>query len=126
MTGLLWLLPVLAVLFTLSGILGHYDSRVRRHGIHALVFRGLTAHQNWAGKNVTNRGWLRPGTKALTPTGHAHRRWFWPGWQHCLWRVRNTVLSLLVCTALLFRFRSAVEYLAVTAAAGAAYGAWRT
>ena len=90
----MFLLAVLLVLltgFVLSGIAGHYDARLRKHGPHALAFRWFFATANWAGKPVTNRGWNRPGTKALTPTGHAHRRWYLPGWQHALWRTRNTL-----------------------------------
>ena len=71
-------LLVLVVLFALSGVLGHYDSRISKHGPHALLARWLFAHKNWAGNPVTNRGFTRPGTKALTPTGHAHRRWYLP------------------------------------------------
>jgi len=126
MTDLIGLIIVVLAVFAFSGVAGHYDSRIRRHGIHALVFRWLTAHQNWAGKNVTNRGWFRPGTKALTPTGHAHRRWYLPGWQHALWRIRNTATAMLVLAGLLFRFRPTLEYLGVTVAAGTAYGAWRS
>lgn len=118
-------LLVLVVLFAASGIAGHYDSRLRKHGIHALAWRWFTARANWAGKPVTNRGWNRPGTKALTPTGHAHRRWYLPGWQHALWRIRNTAAAILVPVALLLHFRRAVDYLGATAAVAAGYGTWR-
>jgi hypothetical protein len=116
---------VLLAWFVLAGVGGHYDDRLKKHGPHALLARWLFAHRNWANKPVTNRGWNRPGTKALTPTGHAHRRWYWPQWQHALWRTRNTLAALLLAAGLLFQFRRMVEYLAVTAAAGAGYGAWR-
>jgi hypothetical protein len=119
------LLLALLVLFVLSGVAGHYSDRLRKHGPHALLARWLFAHQNWSGKAITNRGWTRPGTKALTPTGHAHRRWYLPQWQHALWRIRNTLVTLLLAADLLFRFRRTAEYLTVTAAAGAALGAWR-
>lgn len=114
------------VLFAASGVAGHYDSRLRKHGPHALTWRWLTASAGWHGRPVTNRGWTRPGTKALTPTGHAHRRWYLPRWQHALWRIQWTLVTLLTCASLLFRFRRTAEYLAVTAVAGAAWGAWRT
>jgi hypothetical protein len=120
------LLVGLLALFVLSGVAGHYNSRLHRHGPHALVARWLFAHQNWAGKPVTNRGFTRPGTKALTPTGHAHRRWYLPQWQHALWRIRNTLVTLLLLADLLFHFRRTLDYLAVTAAACAAYGTLRT
>lgn len=126
MTDLSVLTLCLILWFVLAGVLGHYNDRLDKIGPHTLLARWLFAHKNWAGKPVTNRGWTRPGTKALTPTGHAHRRWYLPGWQHALWRIRNTVMTVLVLAGLLFRFRSTLEYLSVTAAAGAAYGAWRS
>ncbi len=122
---LLVLLLVLAVLFALSGVLGHLDARFRKHGPHALTWRWLSAGAGWHGKAVTNRGWTRAGTKALTPTGYAHRRWYLPRWQHALWRVQWTLVTLLTCAGLLFQSRRTADYLAVTAAAGAGYGAWR-
>jgi hypothetical protein len=125
MTGVLVLLLVLLGCFVVSGIAGHYDSRIRKHGPHALAFRWFFATANWAGKPVTNRGFARPGTKALTPTGHAHRRWYLPGWQHALWRTRNTLVTVLTCTGLLFQTRRTAEYVGVTAAAGAGLGVWR-
>ena len=122
---LLGLTLALVVLFALSGVLGTLDARFRKHGPHALTWRWLTAGTGWHGKHVTNRGWTRPGTKALTPTGYAHRRWYLPRWQHALWRIRNTLVTVLTCAGLLFQSRRTADYLAVTAAAGAGYGAWR-
>src|SRR6185437_12040988 len=125
MTVLFLLLVALVVVFALSGVLGHYDSRVRKHGIHALTWRWLTASTGWHGKPVTNRGVTRPGTKALTHTGYAHRRWYLPQWQHALWRIQWTLVTILTCASLLFRPRAAADYLGVTVLAGAGLGAWR-
>ena len=125
MTPVLVLVLALVTCFVLSGVAGHYDARIRKHGPHALLARWLFAHQNWAGKAVTNRGWNRPGTKALTPTGHAHRRWYLPQWQHALWRTRNTLVTVLACAGLLFQTRRTAEYVGVTALAGAGLGALR-
>jgi len=124
MSALLVLL-VLVVVFALSGVAGHIDSRFRKHGPHALAWRWFTAGSNWSGKAVTNRGLTRPGTKALTPTGHAHRRWYLPRWQHALWRTQWTFVTVLTCTGLLLQSRRTLDYLGVTAAAGAAFGTWR-
>ena len=121
---LVLLLVVLVLLFALSGVAGHLDSRFRKHGPHALTWRWLTG-EAWHGKILTNRGWTRPGTKALTPTGYAHRRWYLPRWQHALWRIQWTLVTLLTCAGLLLRSRPTADYLAVTAMAGAGYGAWR-
>jgi hypothetical protein len=125
MAGLLWLLAVAAGLWALTGVLKHARRRLRKEGSHALVWRWLFARSNWAGKPVTNRGWNRPGTKALTATGFAHRRWYWTGWQHAAWRIQWTVVVLLTAAGLLLRFRSATQYLAVTALAGGGLGLWR-
>ena len=81
------------VLFAAYGVARHLDARVRKHGPHALTWRWLTA-EAWHGRPITNRGWTRPGTKALTPTGHAHRRYYWPRWRHTLWRLQWTLASL--------------------------------
>lgn len=124
MTGLLVLAIVLVVLFAACGIAAHLDSRVKKHGPHALTWRWISG-QSWHGKTITNRGWTRAGTKALTATGYAHRRYYLPRWQHALWRVRNTTAAVLAGAGLLFQPRRTAEYLGVTAAAGAGYGAWR-
>jgi hypothetical protein len=119
------LLLVLVVLFAVSGVLGALDSRFRKHGPHALTWRWLTG-EAWHGKPVTNRGWTRPGTKALTPTGFAHRRHYLPRWQHAAWRVQWTLAALLTAAGLLLQSRRTADYLAVTATAGAGFGAWRS
>lgn len=120
-----WPVPVaLVALFALYGILGHLDSRVRKHGPHALTWRWLSG-EAWHGRAITNRGWGRPGTRALTTTGYAHRRWYWPRWQHALWRVQWTLVTVLTCASLLLRPRGTADYLGVTALAGAGYGSLR-
>jgi hypothetical protein len=119
------LLLGLLVLFVLAGIGGHYSDRLRKHGPHALAFRWFAASAGWHGKPVTNRGFARPGTKALTPTGHAHRRWYWPQWQHALWRTGWTLVTLLLAADLLLQFRRTLAYLGVTAAGCAGYGTLR-
>ena len=113
------------LVFAAYGVVGHLDARVRKHGPHALAWRWFSASGNWTGKAITNRGWTRPGTKALTPTGHAHRRWYLPRWQHALWRTEHTLAAVLLAFGLLLQPRRTLDYLGVTAAAGAAYGSWR-
>ena len=124
MKALLLLLLVLTLLFALSGVLGHLDTRIKRHGPHALAWRWFTG-EAWHGEALTNRGWTRPGTKARTDTGHAHRRWYMPRWQHALCRIRTTLVTVLTCAGLLFQFQRTVEYAGVTLGGGAGYGAWR-
>ena len=45
----------------------------------------------WHGKPVTDAGWLRPGQKALTPTGHATRWWHLPRWKRAAHRTGWTL-----------------------------------
>jgi hypothetical protein len=125
MTALLLLILAVIILFVLYGVLKHVEQRIRQHGIHALTWRWLSAKPHH-GKPLTTRGWTRPGApKALTATGYTHRRYYWPRLQHALWRIQWTLVTVLTCLSLLFRFRPAVSYLGVTACAGAACGVWR-
>jgi hypothetical protein len=115
MAGFLLLALAGLGLFTVTGVVRHFRRRLAKVGVHALTFRWLFAPTNWAGKPVTNRGWNRPGTKALTATGFAHRRWYWTGWQHAAWRIQWTVAALLLAAGLALRFRPAEQYLELTA-----------
>lgn len=117
------LILALLGLFVLAGVGRHAGQRLARHGIHALTWRFLTG-QSWHGKANTNRGWTRSGTKALTVTGYTHRRQYLPRWRHTLWRVQWVLVTLLTGAGLLFQFRRATQYLAVTALAAACYGLW--
>jgi hypothetical protein len=65
----------LIVILVIAGIGGVARTRVRKHGFLVLAWRWLSGEAHH-GKPVTNAGWTRKGTKALTPTGHAHRWWF--------------------------------------------------
>ena len=118
------LIVAVIVLFAGSGVAGHFDSRIRKHGPHALTWR-LLSGEAWHGNPVTNRGWTRRGTKALTRTGHAHRRWYLPRWQHALWRIQWILAAVLTLAAVLLQPRRTAVYLGVTALAGTSYGAWR-
>jgi len=120
----LLVLLVLLLLFALSGVAGHVDSRFRKHGPHALAWRWCSG-EAWHGRAVTDRGWVRPGRKALTPTGHAHRRYYLPRWQHAVWRTGYTIVTAVTCTGLLFQQSRTLLYLAATGAAGGVYGGTR-
>ena len=60
--SVLLLLLVLVVVFALSGVAGHFDSRFRKHGPHALAWRWFTASAELA-----RQGGDEPG---LDPAGH--------------------------------------------------------
>ena len=123
-TGVILLVLAGLVLFTVAGVAKHAGQRLAKHGIHALTWRFITG-QSWHAKANTNRGWTRPGTRALTPTGYTHRRQYLPRWQHTVWRVQWILITLLTAAGLVFQFRRTTQYLGVTALAGAGYGAWR-
>jgi hypothetical protein len=71
MSGLL-AVPVIVLILAVIGVAGVIRSRIRSHGFLVLAWRFLTGHP-WHGQATTDAGWLRPGTKALTRTGHASR-----------------------------------------------------
>lgn len=69
------------------------------------------------GRPVTDRGWFRPGQKALTPTGHATRWRHLPRWKAAVHRTGGTAGA----AGLVFGVaRWPVQTLAAVAAAGAA------
>ena len=114
----------LVVVFAVYGVAGHLDGRVRRHGPHALAYRWFSG-EAWHGRAISDRGWFRPGRKALTPTGHAHRRYFLPRWQHAAWRTGYTLGATVTGAGLLFQPSRTLAYLAVTGGAGGVYGGVR-
>lgn len=117
-------LIVIAV-FTVWGLVKYGRMRLKQHGVHALSWRWVSAKAHH-GKAVTTRGWTRPGRPtAKTDTGYAHRRWYWPRWQHALWRIENTFLVALLVVTLVFQFRRTIDYLTAVAAAATGYGTWR-
>ena len=121
----LLLILVAVVVFLAVGAVRHALRRLDREGSHLLLWRWLSAGGNWSGKAVTNRGLTRPGSRALTATGYAHRRWHWTRLQHAAWRIQWTLAVLLTGTGLLVCFRRTEQYLAVSALASGGYGIWR-
>ena len=106
----------------LWGIVSHLDKRLKRFGPHALAWRWLSAAA-WHGNPVTDRRWTRPGTKALTAI-QPHRRCYLPRWQHALWRMQYTIVTVLMCAGLVFQYHRTLDYLEITAVAGAGFGLW--
>jgi hypothetical protein len=112
------------LLFAGYGVAAHFDHRLRKHGIHVLAWRWISG-EAWHGRTLTDRGFARPGKKALTPTGHARRWYYLPRWQHALYRCGLTLVTLLTAAGLLFQTRRTAAYLGVTAVTGGSYGVWR-
>jgi hypothetical protein len=84
---------LLIAVLVIRGVTKTGQSRLRKHGGHVLTWRFLSGHP-WHGGVVTDAGWLRPGTKALTPTGHATRWHHLPRWKRAAWRTSGTAVTL--------------------------------
>ena len=64
------------------------------------LWRFLTGEAHH-GRPVTDRGWFRPGVKALTPTGHATRWRHLPRWQATAHRTGALLAVILVAWGLI-------------------------
>lgn len=119
----LLILAAIAVLLVATAVTVA-DRRLHKHGVLILLYRlhtGLPHH----GQEVTDAGWLRPGTKALTRTGHATR------FQHRP-RLHRTLMICVPELAALFAVYGLLAAPAVTAiclllaaSGGGCLAAWR-
>lgn len=89
--------------------------------VRAWRFLSGEAHH---GHPVTDAGWFRPGARALTPTGHAHRWWYLPRWRRAMHR-SGVLLALAAagCGLLAFPVQT-LWTLGILTAAGIAAAAW--
>lgn len=92
MSGIL-AVAVLVAAFAVYGIAKTGHNRLTHHGIHAGVWRFMTG-QPWHGKPVTDAGWTRRGTRALTRTGHASRWQHLTIWERTAWRTGGALVVL--------------------------------
>lgn len=123
MTGLLWVLAALA-LISIYGVVGVITGRIERHGFLVLAWRFLTGHP-WHGKELTDAGWLRPGRRALTRTGHASRFHHRPRWQRTMIRSGSVLGIVLALYGMVASWGVTMLALQAAAAAALAYGSWR-
>jgi hypothetical protein len=100
LVGELAVAAVLAAVLVVRGLAKTGQSRVRKHGGHVLAWRWLSGHP-WHGRPLTDAGWVRPGTKALTPSGHATRWHHLPRWKRAAWRSGGTLTALAAGWSLL-------------------------
>jgi hypothetical protein len=69
-----FLLLFLAILLTgFIAWLKVWQQRIQKHSFFVIFWRLLIGH-TWHGGAVSDRGWFRHGSKALTPSGHVSRR----------------------------------------------------
>lgn len=113
------------VLFALTGVLSHGEKRLNQHGIHALTWRFLTGHP-WHGTALTDAGWLRPGQKAFTRTGHAPRFHFRPRWQRTAIRTSGMLAFILVCYGLIVNTALTIDFLLAAIGILVILGCWRS
>lgn len=126
MTGV-WIILLGVPLIVLCALAEGGRRRFRAHGFIILAWRFLTGHP-WHGKPVTDAGWLRPGTRALTRTGHASRFHHRPRWQRAAWRTGAVLAAALALYGLLIARALTLAALGLAAAALAVLGclrAWR-
>lgn len=116
---LLFLAGVIA--FAVLGVLAIARQRIRAHGPHVLAWRWLTGMPHH-GDPLTDAGWGRPGTKALSQTGHVRRWWFRPREVRAAWRTGLTVAGFAAAWGLLFHRTATLLVIAVCAVAGMAFG----
>jgi hypothetical protein len=91
-------LLLVAAIVAAHGLVGAARGRIRQHGPLNLAWRWLTGHP-WHGKAITDAGWLRPGSKAFTPTGHAPRFHYRPRWQRAVIRSGSALATLVLVLA---------------------------
>jgi hypothetical protein len=121
MKGLL-AIAVLALILAVIGVGGVVLARIRSHGLLVLAWRFLTGHP-WHGQATTDAGWLRPGTKALTRTGHASRFHHRPRLHRTAIRAGSCLAVVLVAVDWLEDPALTGRILAVLAVLALAFGA---
>ena len=125
-TGLL----VFVVTFIIYGMVKTARSRVRSHGVHRLVWHWVSGLP-WHGREMTDAGWSRPGTKAFTRNGHARRWWYRPRRVRAAWRSGWTAAALAALYGMIHAPAltvDAIEGAAAAAVLGSVLGAvywWR-
>lgn len=124
MTGWLVIGLLGAAAFAAHGVYKGATARLNQHGIHTLTWRFLTGHP-WHGKPVTDAGWVRPGRKALTRTGHAPRFHYRPRWQRTVMRTGGTLAVLSIVYGFLVDAAAAILALQAAGGAAAAWCCWR-
>lgn len=125
MTGK-FLLAVAAVA-AIGYMLARLHGWLAAHWFLVRAWRFLSGN-TWHGRPVTDAGWLRPGQRALTPTGHATRWHHLPRLRRAAWRTGATLAVLAVAWGLLAAPEVTLACLAavlLAALALAAWAAWR-
>lgn len=93
MTGLAMIAAVIMTVFVYAAYQTARE-RVNRVGLARIVVRFLLGRP-WHGEPLTDAGFRRPGTKALTRTGHASRFHHRPGWQRIAMRLGPALFLVL-------------------------------
>jgi hypothetical protein len=97
--------------------------RVYRVGLSRIIVRFLLG-KPWHGQALTDAGWRRPGTKALTRTGHASRFQHRPYRERILIRSGSALVLAAVAYGLVLHRAGTFLVLGVTVPLAAAGGGW--
>ncbi len=95
------LILVAVLMFFGVGMVKTGRGRLRTHGAHRLVWHWLSGLP-WHGREMTDAGWSRPGTKAFTRNGHARRWWYRPRRVRAAWRTSVTTAALVTLWGLAY------------------------
>lgn len=119
-------LVFLAAVATLAtvGVWQVVRTRVDKVGALIIIWRFLSGFP-WHGKPVSDAGWIRPGKRALTRTGHTSRFHMRPRWQRACYRTGWTLATVWALWGLLTARSLTVRCLWAAAGVGVVYGALR-
>ena len=118
-------LGVLAVVVILCAITATAAERIHRAGLSRLIVRWFLGHP-WHGGHITDAGWNRKGTRAMTETGHARRFWHRKGKHRAAIRTAETLGPVLAVYGIVFWRTVTIWLLALAAGTGLGYGGYRS
>jgi hypothetical protein len=118
-----------AVTAVIAGILILYlwfrlQEWLARHWLLVRLWRHLSGEAHH-GRPITDAGWLRPGQKALTTTGHAHRWWYRTRWQRASYRTGSLAGAIALTWAYIAFPLVTSLAVAVLTIAGLSFAVWR-
>lgn len=122
-TETLFVLAV-AVVVGIDGAASVARGRIRRHGLLVILWRWLTGH-TWHGRPITDAGWFRPASRALTPTGHAPKFHWLPRWKRAARRTGAALTALVTAEGMLFHRTATEAAVGVFLLASGCWEGWR-
>jgi hypothetical protein len=115
----------LAVVAEVAAMIRVGRARLRVHGPGVLLWRWLTGMPHH-GQPLTDAGWKRPGTRALSETAHVRRWWFRTRRYRAARRTGSTLAAAVAAQGLLFEPAIAVRALVLALMLAAWCCCWGT